>query len=242
MSNANRMAAGYGTGALVGGTLGGIAGSFIPGGTAGGIALGSQLGGAAGAYLGQKTGPGQGRVAGSLEGTRRQQEQLEGELESARMQEQGAFDRSAESTLAFQKQAVDLMRSAMGVPAASMLSTLGAAQLGASGAAAAQARESARLAGRQTTNLGLQVEEALARLGLQKAGRQMEYVKEDITAATTAADKAAADAAALAGQYGFGSDAVAALRQKRDLYEPGSPEYEAYNNEANRQAMKFLSS
>ena len=51
-----------------------------------------------------------------------------------------------------------------------------------------------------------------------------------------------ADAAALAGQYGFGSDAVAALRQKRDLYEPGSPEYEAYNNEANRQAMKFLAS
>tara|TARA_Y100000592_G_scaffold99549_1_gene175977 strand:- start:4674 stop:5402 length:729 start_codon:yes stop_codon:yes gene_type:complete len=234
---------GWGTlGSGVGATIGGLAGSFIaPGaGTALGAKIGAGLGGAAGSYLGSKAGGGSGRQQSTLAGTQQQQQELEGELESGRMSVLQGYDQAAASKQALQKMITDNMRSAIGVPASAMLATLGSAGLTASGAASAQAREGGVLAQKQAAEYASQINDALAQLKLARETQALGFAEQDVEAAAAAADKAATDAEMMRNQYTFSSDYVQALRSKRDLYAPGTPEYEAYNNAANVAAQKYL--
>ena len=229
-------------GGAIGAGLGGLAGTFIaPGaGTGAGAAIGAGLGGTVGGYLGGVSGPTAGRSQSTLAGTQRQQQGLEQQLGTARTDTLGAFDEARQAKLDQQKLAIEMMRSALGVPGAAVLAASGVAGLIGSGAAGATSRQAAVTAQTEADRIQTEIANRLAELGIGRATKVEQDVQADITAASDRAQKAQDDATALTGQYTVGSSAVSALRNKRDTFPPGSPEWEAYNNEANRVAEHFL--
>ena len=215
-------AAGAGIGTLVGGPLGtGI------GGTIGGI-VGGIGGGIAGYNAGADI-----ETGGQIGRTAQQQAlgQLAGGVQTSRGAVLGAYDDAIRATQAANQQAIQQMRMGIAAPAAGTLVGSGAAGLLGSGAAQAGGRQAALTAGMERERMLAAGAQAEANILQQRAMQQMGFAEADLQAAQQRMQGITDSIEQAKKTYLTKGAYVQWLEQQRGAYTPGTPEYEAFNNE-----------
>lgn len=236
MSKVKSKFAGMGAGAATGATIGAGLGRIIPGaGTATGAVVGGTIG-ALGGYIGG--GVAGADTAGLTQGTqvsRSAQQQALGQLgmgvQSGRESVLGAYDDAIRAQQAANQQAIQQMRMGIAAPAAGTLVGSGAAGLLGSGAAQAGGRQAALTAGMERERMMNASAQAEANILRQQAAQQLGFAEQDLQAGQQRMQGIVDSIEQAKKTYLTKGSYVAWLEQQRNAFQPGTAEYEAFNNE-----------
>lgn len=232
-SRAGSATAGMGAGAATGAAVGAGIGSLVPGvGTALGAGVGAGIGGLGGLIAGYQSGADI-QTGGQIGRTAQQQAlgQLAGGVQTSRSAVLGAYDDAIRATQAANQQAIQQMRMGIAAPAAGTLVGSGAAGLLGSGAAQAGGRQAALTAGMERERMLAAGAQAEANILQQRAMQQMGFAEADLQAAQQRMQGITDSIEQAKKTYLTKGAYVQWLEQQRGAYTPGTPEYEAFNNE-----------
>ena len=143
----------------------------------------------------------------------------------------GAYDDAIRASQASNEEAIRQMRMGIAAPAAGTLVGSGAAGLLGSGAAQAGGRQAALTAGMERERMMNAAAQAEANILRQRAAEQLGFAQEDMQVAQQRMQGITNSIEQAKKTYLTKGSYVAWLEQQRDAYNPGTMEYEAFNNE-----------
>lgn len=231
-SSLSGAAAGAGTGAAAGAGIGTL---INPG---PGTAIGAGIGGAIGLVSGGIAGY---NAGADIQNTydvgvsRSAQQQALGQLgmgvQQGRQNVLGAYDDAIRASQAANEEAIRQMRMGIAAPAAGTLVGSGAAGLLGSGAAQAGGRQAALTAGMERERMMNAAAQAEANILRQRAAEQLGFAEQDLQVAQQRMQAITDSIEQAKKTYLTKGGYVAWLEQQRGAYNPGTMEYEAFNNE-----------